>query len=108
MSAQNTKKETYEELKAQAEAILQRAEEVRKEELAEVIADMNAKIEKYDITAKDLKWPKESAHKKESTGKSKPNPPKYKDPVTGATWTGKGQPPSWIAGKDREPFLIRK
>ncbi|WPB55805.1 H-NS histone family protein [Xylophilus sp. GOD-11R] len=32
---------------------------------------------------------------------------KYKDPETAKTWTGRGKPPSWIAGKDREPFLIR-
>lgn len=32
--------------------------------------------------------------------------PKYRDPVTGQTWTGRGKPPAWIAGKDREQFLI--
>jgi DNA-binding protein H-NS len=34
-------------------------------------------------------------------------PPKYRDPKTGATWSGKARPPSWIAGaKDRTKFLI--
>ncbi|KFJ10147.1 H-NS histone family protein [Delftia acidovorans] len=32
--------------------------------------------------------------------------PKYRDPATGATWTGRGKPPNWINGKDRAPFLI--
>ncbi|MGA9672876.1 MAG: H-NS family nucleoid-associated regulatory protein [Terracidiphilus sp.] len=32
--------------------------------------------------------------------------PKYLDPKTGATWTGHGRAPSWIAGaKDRTKFL---
>lgn len=31
---------------------------------------------------------------------------KYKDPATGATWTGRGKPPAWIVGKDRNDFLI--
>jgi len=31
---------------------------------------------------------------------------KYKDPATGATWTGRGKPPAWIIGKDRNAFLI--
>jgi len=34
-------------------------------------------------------------------------PPKYRDPATGATWTGRGLPPAWIASaKDRSKFLI--
>lgn len=31
---------------------------------------------------------------------------KYRDPDTGATWSGRGKPPQWIAGKDRQPFEI--
>jgi DNA-binding protein H-NS len=32
--------------------------------------------------------------------------PKYFDPVTGQTWTGRGREPKWIRGKDRSGFLI--
>ncbi|MFM0261553.1 H-NS histone family protein [Paraburkholderia sediminicola] len=32
--------------------------------------------------------------------------PKYRDPETGNTWSGRGKPPSWIKGKDKEQFLI--
>jgi DNA-binding protein H-NS len=33
--------------------------------------------------------------------------PKYRDPKTGATWSGHARPPSWIAGvKDRSKYLI--
>ncbi|HEY2021059.1 H-NS histone family protein [Paraburkholderia sp.] len=32
---------------------------------------------------------------------------KYRDPKSGATWTGHGRAPGWIAGvKDRTPFLV--
>jgi len=31
---------------------------------------------------------------------------KYRNPVTGATWTGRGKPPAWILGKDRNEFLV--
>jgi DNA-binding protein H-NS len=35
--------------------------------------------------------------------------PKYRDPKTQKTWTGRGKPPAWIAGvADREPFLISR
>ncbi|CAM2197833.1 DNA-binding protein H-NS [Paraburkholderia kururiensis] len=33
--------------------------------------------------------------------------PKYRDPATGATWTGHGRAPAWIAAaRDRNKFLI--
>jgi DNA-binding protein H-NS len=34
-------------------------------------------------------------------------PPKYRDPATGATWSGHARPPAWIKNvKDRSKFLI--
>jgi DNA-binding protein H-NS len=36
-----------------------------------------------------------------------PQPPKYRDPKSGATWSGRGPAPAWMAGaKDRTKFLI--
>ncbi|WP_415867691.1 H-NS family nucleoid-associated regulatory protein [Burkholderia ubonensis] len=32
---------------------------------------------------------------------------KYRDPASGAVWSGRGRTPRWIAGQDREKFLIR-
>ncbi|WP_414144191.1 H-NS family nucleoid-associated regulatory protein [Burkholderia stagnalis] len=32
--------------------------------------------------------------------------PKYRDPQTGATWSGRGREPLWITGRSREQFLI--
>ncbi|MFP3560644.1 H-NS family nucleoid-associated regulatory protein, partial [Paraburkholderia sp. SIMBA_049] len=35
-------------------------------------------------------------------------PPKYRDPVSGLTWSGQGRAPAWIANvKKREKLLIR-
>src|SRR5262249_42001797 len=34
-------------------------------------------------------------------------PPKYRDPKTGATWSGHARPPAWIKNvKDRSQYLI--
>ena len=33
---------------------------------------------------------------------------KYRDPVSGKTWSGRGMTPKWIAGKNRDDFLIHK
>ncbi|HEY4296649.1 MAG TPA: H-NS family nucleoid-associated regulatory protein [Paraburkholderia sp.] len=36
-----------------------------------------------------------------------PQPPQYRDPKSGATWSGRGRAPAWIANaKDRSRFLI--
>ena len=35
----------------------------------------------------------------------KPAHPKYRDPVSGQTWSGRGKEPAWIAGKDRTMFV---
>jgi DNA-binding protein H-NS len=36
-----------------------------------------------------------------------PQPPRYRDPKSGATWSGRGPVPAWLAGaKDRTKFLI--
>ncbi|SIT37541.1 DNA-binding protein H-NS (fragment) [Paraburkholderia piptadeniae] len=48
---------------------------------------------------------------KHSTANGKPGklPPKYRDPVSGATWSGHARPPAWIKdAKDRSNFLISK
>lgn len=35
-------------------------------------------------------------------------PPKYRDPETGRTWSGRGRMPRWIQDMDRTGFLIVK
>ncbi|NLC36998.1 MAG: H-NS histone family protein, partial [Alcaligenaceae bacterium] len=39
---------TYLELKAQAEALMQQAEQVRKNEIAEIVAEIKAKMAQYE------------------------------------------------------------
>jgi len=36
----------------------------------------------------------------------KPPPFQYRDPVTGATWSGRGKPPAWIRDKDHSVFRV--
>ncbi|WP_310636353.1 H-NS histone family protein [Delftia acidovorans] len=81
--------------KAELEAQIAQAQAERK---AEGIAAARALIAEHGLTAADV-FP--AAKSKGSAGA-----PKYRDPATGATWTGRGKPPNWIVGKDRAPFLI--
>lgn len=34
--------------------------------------------------------------------------PKYRDPQSGKTWSGRGYPPAWIAGRERKEFEVKK
>ena len=65
---------------------------------AKAVTEARALIQEHGLTAADV-FP--AAKAKGSVGT-----PKYRDPATGSTWTGRGKPPNWINGKDRAPFLI--
>ncbi|WP_175891715.1 H-NS histone family protein [Burkholderia cepacia] len=94
---------TYLELKAQADALAQQAEEVRLAELDSIIASMREQIAEYDITPEQLFGRRRAG----GSDKRAKVVPKYRDPKTGATWSGRGKPPQWIAGaKNRDRFLI--
>ena len=96
---------SYKELTAQIETLQKQAAHARQAELAAAIADIKAKMLDYGITAADLGL---LATKKEKGSKSKmPVAAKFRDTTSGATWSGRGKPPKWIAGKDRSSFLIK-
>lgn len=92
---------SYKELLAQKAKLEEQLESVRLKELEQVIAQVKQVVADYGLTAEDIGLV--------SKGKSKVKravAPKYQDPKTGATWTGRGRAPAWIAGKNYERFLI--
>ena len=99
---------TYSELISQAQALMAQAEQVRKHELASVIADIKAKMKEYGLTVEDLGAA--SSGRKGGAGKSKA-PAKYQGP-NGELWSGgPGRKPEWVkvamaAGQDLDQFLI--
>ena len=96
---------TYLELKAQAEALAQQAEEARLAELDAIISSMREQIAEYGITADQLFGRRRAV----AASPRAPIAPKYRDPKTGATWSGRGKAPHWIAGaKNRTRFLIEQ
>ncbi len=100
---------TYSELKAQAEALLAQAEQVRKQELSAVIQDIKAKMKEYDLTLNDLGGTA-TAVKKPAKTKSDA-PAKYRGP-NGELWAGGlGRKPEWVRavlaqGKSMDEYLI--
>ncbi|WP_345812218.1 H-NS histone family protein [Paraburkholderia sp. PREW-6R] len=94
----------YADLKAQIAKLQAQAEEARRTEIDNVIADIRQKIAEYSLTAQDLGFA--VAAKRGRPPKKAPLPAKYQDPKSGNTWSGRGKPPKWIVGKNRERFLI--
>lgn len=93
---------TYRELKAQAEALAEQAEAARLAEFQAVLDEVRAKVAAYGITERDIFGQQRAGSAKVSFR------PKYLDPKTGATWSGRGRPPKWIKhAEDRGRFLIK-
>ena len=95
----------YEELQAKIADLQAQAEQVRREERQQAIDMAKTMISTYDITARDLGLDKSP---KTKTGPKPGNKvsPKYRDPATGATWSGRGKTPRWINGADRSQYAI--
>jgi DNA-binding protein H-NS len=97
-------------LQSQADALIAKRAQSAVQQIRELMA-------KYGITIADLERNKTGRregktavdHKATVTtsGGKAPGIARYVDPKTGATWTGRGRAPTWIAGaKDRTKFLI--
>jgi DNA-binding protein H-NS len=94
---------TYKQLLAEKEKLEAQLEQVRETELASVIAQIHGLMEEYGLTADDLVQRKRGRGRKQA--QAAPGVPKYQDPKSGKTWSGRGRAPAWL-GKNRERFLI--
>ncbi|APR34083.1 MULTISPECIES: H-NS histone family protein [unclassified Paraburkholderia] len=94
----------YADLKSQIAKLQAQAEEARRIEVGNVIAEIQRQIAEYGLTPQDLGFA--AAARRGRPPKKAPLPPKYRDPKSGSTWSGRGKPPKWIAGKSRDRFLI--
>lgn len=98
----------YAELMKQAQALMAEAEQKRKEERSNAIADIKAKMKALGITVADL-----GGGLAKSAGKASKSaaPAKYKGP-NGELWAGgPGRKPQWVrevlaAGKSIEDYRI--
>jgi DNA-binding protein H-NS len=91
---------TYRELQAELARLHQESERVRIGEKGKALERIRALIAEYRILPHELGFTAVQSHGQSNV------PPKYRDPKTGATWTGRGSEPVWIRGKDRVRFEI--
>lgn len=101
---------TYQAVRAQIAKLEREAEDLRRQELKNVIAQVRQAIADYGLTAADLGLAgrgRKAAGRKAPAGRRSAGEAKYRDPKSGQTWTGRGRPPAWIAeAKNRDAFLI--
>jgi DNA-binding protein H-NS len=99
---------TYKQLLAQKEALEAQIAEVRSNEVAGVIEQIRALMEQYGLSVEDIQG-KRRRGRPAGNGAAmvakEPLPPKYRNPKTGATWSGRGRTPAWL-GKNPNRFLI--
>ena len=102
---------TLEKVQAQITRLQAKADVLIKSQSSTVIAKIRDLMEKHGLTVADIEahiGGKKRGRKAGATTIAKPVAvAKYRDPKTGATWTGHGRAPAWIASaKDRTKFLI--
>ena len=93
---------TYKDLQGQIEKLQKQAEQAREKEIAAVVTQIKQMMTEYGIQPTDLGMP---AKRKRKAGA--PAAPKFQNPQTGETWTGRGRAPKWLDGKDRAKFAIK-
>lgn len=89
---------TYKELLAEKRDLDARIAATRDAERSHALTTIRGLMAQFDIGAAEL------AAKVDS--RRGPQPAKYRDPASGATWSGRGREPSWLVGKDRTAFAI--
>jgi DNA-binding protein H-NS len=91
-----------EEMKAQRDALDQKINAQLEKEKSAALQTIRSLVEKFDFSFEEL------APKKPRRGVAPGTKlaQKYKNPETGQTWSGRGKPPSWIAGQDRGRFEV--
>ena len=105
-------------LKKKIAALEAQVERATKAEMGNAIAKIRKIMGDYGVTIEHLvdgaKHGRATASKKASGAKTAKaskakKPAKYMDPKSGATWSGLGRIPAWIAkAKNRDAFLIGK
>jgi len=104
---------TLESLQAKIAKLQAQAESIVKKDSTAVIAKIRDIMAKHGLTTADIDahigGAKKRGRKPGAKLAAKPSvsTAKYRDPKTGATWTGHGRAPAWIASaKDRSKFLV--
>ena len=96
---------TLQELIAQKEALEKLIQDTRQTELAEAISQVKTLIATFGLTQEDIFGASRGAKKVKAEGSKVAA--KYRDPVTGKEWSGRGLAPKWLQGREKSEFLFK-
>lgn len=95
---------TYQEYQEQIAKLQILAEQARREELNDARRKVRELMDAHKLSPSDFAEPDKKAKQIQKKGTVQA---KYRDPDSGATWTGRGRAPRWLNGRDKEEFLIK-
>lgn len=95
---------SYRDLLIKRDELEKQIQEARTRELSEAVNKVRALVQEHGLSAADVFPPVRSAGRGAAGTKVAP---KYKNPQTGETWTGRGKAPKWIQDQDRSKFEIK-
>lgn len=96
---------TLQELIAQKEALEKLIQDTRHTELADAISKVKNLIAEFGLTQQDIFGTTRGTKKVKTEGSKVAA--KYRDPVSGKEWSGRGLAPKWLQGRDKSEFLIK-
>lgn len=94
------------ELDAQAAELDRQIEEVRLSEIKDAIIRVKTIVAEYKLSVNDIFDVPHVGKKRKASKAGSLVKPKFRDPATGKTWSGRGKNPKWLDGKDKSNFLI--
>lgn len=86
---------TLKELLAQRAALDAQIQEQQTAERAHVVLEIKTLMSEYGITTQDLV----ATRTRSAASAPSPVKPKFRDPDTGETWSGRGLQPRWLKAK---------
>jgi len=89
-----------EQLIKQREELDRQIEQLHRDQREGVLNEIRRLMDLHNLTTEDLMI------KPRRTGFRVPAQVKYRDPETGATWSGRGRAPRWLEGKDRAAYAV--
>ncbi|MDR7008943.1 H-NS histone family protein [Paraburkholderia strydomiana] len=91
--------ERYKDLLAQKEQLEKLIAEAHKIEAAAALQRVREAVAQFGFTPEDIfRKPRRNGRRAAA--------PKYRNPETGETWSGRGRAPRWIKDQDLERFRI--
>jgi DNA-binding protein H-NS len=111
MSTLSELQRQFNEAEAKVNELRKKLDEERKGERTQAIAAARELIKTHGLTGSELGFSSKKSNKPVSSDKRIVVAPKYQDPASGKTWTGRGKAPTWLAaqlaaGRTKQDFLI--